>query len=261
MKGVDTHCHLQMTAFDEDREEVLRRALDGLAFLIVIGNGAQACRDALAFLQPRVYAALGYHPYQAEQCDGAALAQLEAWAATSGVVAIGEAGLDYHHIVADPQTQRKAFEQQAALAVKTGLPLVVHSRDAQEDSYAVLKEYVPQLSACIMHCFGGDAAFAEKCLELGCYISFAGNVTFPKAQLLHESLAVVPLHRLLAETDAPYLAPQPVRGKRCEPIHVLHTLRFMASRKGISLEEMEGLVVENACRAFKIEGLPAEALQ
>jgi TatD DNase family protein len=252
MRSVDTHCHLQMTQFDADREEVLARALEQLAFIIVIGDAVDGCLGALELVRPNVYATVGFHPYHAVQYDKDAENRLEEFASRPGVVAIGEIGLDYHNEVSPRPVQRRAFEQQLALAARLGLPAVIHSRDADEDTYAVLREQVPHLAACILHCFGGGVDFADKCLALGCFISFAGNVTFPKAITLQEAAKRVPLDRLLAETDAPYLAPQPVRGKRCEPGHVLHTLRFLADLKGQVPEDIQAQVVKNACKAFTI---------
>lgn len=252
MRGVDTHCHLPMAQFDADREIVLAQALEQLEFLIVIGDGLDGSLGALELVRSNVYATVGFHPYQAAEYDDVAGGRLEEFASRPGVVAVGEIGLDYHNEVAPRPVQRRSFERQLLLAARLGLPAVIHSRDADEDSYAVLREHAPGLAACILHCFGGSVDFAEKCLDLGCFISFAGNVTFPKAASLREAAKRVPLDRLLAETDAPYLAPQPVRGKRCEPAHVLHTLRFLADLKGVSPEEMNACVLENACKAFRI---------
>ena len=250
MRLVDTHCHLQDRRFDEDREAVLARALDALAWIVVIGDDLATSAQALSCARERVYATVGMHPYHAEAVDDAAIAELRRLAQAPGVVAIGEMGLDYHNEFSPREAQRVAFPRQLALAQELGLPVVVHNRQADDDAYAVLQEAVPALPACVLHCYGSDAAFAERCVELGCYISFAGNATFPKAQPLRDAAAVVPLDRLLVETDAPYLAPQAKRGKRCEPRDVQYTAEALAEVKGVSLEAFAEQTTRNAARVF-----------
>lgn len=252
MKAVDTHCHLQMKQFEEDRETVIEQSLENLAWIVVIGDGIEGSLSALELLRPRIYATVGFHPYHAAEYDDEAESRLEAFAERPGVVAIGETGLDYHNEFAPRPQQRTCFERQLALAARLGLPAVIHSRDADDDTWAVLREHVPDLTGCILHCFGGSVDFAEKCLDLGCYISFAGNVTFPKAEPLRDAARIVPPDRLLAETDAPYLAPQPVRGKRCEPRYVLHTIQLLASLKNVHPDVLSGQMLENASRVYDI---------
>ncbi len=252
IKAVDTHCHLQMTPFDEDREQVIERSLESLAWMVVIGDGIEGSAGALKLLRPRIYGTVGFHPYHAAAYDDDAESRLEEFAGTPGIVAVGETGLDYHNEFASRTQQRACFERQLALAVRLRLPAVIHSRDADDDTFAILRDQVPRLRGCILHCFGGSVDFAEKCLELGCYISFAGNVTFPKAELLREAARRVPPDRLLAETDSPYLAPQPVRGKRCEPQYVLHTLQYLASLKSVNADTLIRQITENACAAYNL---------
>jgi len=252
MNAVDTHCHLQMGPFNADRETVIAQSLDQLDWVVVVGDGIDGCLNALALVRPRLYATVGFHPYQAAEYDDEAETRLAAFAEHPGVVAIGETGLDYHNEFAPRAKQRPCFERQLGLAIRLGLPAVIHCREADDDAYALLREHVPHLPACILHCFGGSVQFAEQCLDLGCYISFAGNVTFPKAVPLQEAAKRVPADRLLAETDAPYLAPQPVRGKRCEPWHVLHTIQFLAELRGEPVAGLSESILQNACRAFRI---------
>lgn len=250
MKAVDTHCHLQMHQFDEDREEVIARSLDALQWLVVIGDGIEGSEAACALCRPGIHASVGFHPYRASTFDAAAKERLTELARSPEVIALGEMGLDYYNEFSPRDDQRRCFEEQLALAAELRMPVVIHSRDADEDTGAILREHVPALPACIMHCFGGTPAFAEYCLDLGCYISFAGNVTFPKAEKLREAARVTPPERLLAETDAPYLAPQSVRGKRCEPAHVISTLTFLAALKNMAPEALISQTSHNAAQAY-----------
>ncbi len=256
MPLVDTHCHLQSSKFSEDREAVLARALDRLDWLVVIGYSLKNCREALALTRDRVFATVGLHPYEAKNADAAALATLRELAEQPGVVALGETGLDYFNEYSPRPDQARAFARQLELAAELGLPAVIHNRAADEDSHAILREHIGALPACIMHCFGSDAAFAERCVALGCHVSFAGNVTFPKAEQLREAARVVPLDRLLVETDAPYLAPQPKRGKRCEPQYVEYTARCLAEIKGVAFEEFCVATTRNARTAYGLGSDP-----
>lgn len=251
MRLVDTHCHLMDRRFDEDREEVIARALDVLEWIVVIGENPGDAPRVVALARSRVYAAVGYHPYHAGDLDDAAAADLAGLLRQPHVVALGEIGLDYYNEFTPRAVQAPAFERQLALAAELGLPVVVHNRQADEDSHALLAQYVPRLPGCVLHCYGSDAAFARRCVDLGCYISFAGNVVFPKAQPLRDAAAAVPLDRLLIETDAPYLAPPPMRGKRCEPAFVVHTARLLAEVKGVALEALGEQTTANAKRFFQ----------
>lgn len=252
MNAADTHCHLQLEQFDADREEVIARSLEHLDWIVVVGDGIEGCLGSLALVRPRLYVTVGFHPYHAADYNEEAESRLAGLAARPGVVAIGETGLDYHNEFAPRARQLPCFERQLALAARLGMPAVIHCRAADDDAYAILREYAPRLTACILHCFGGSVQFARQCLDLGCYVSFAGNVTFPKAAVLQEAARLVPADRLLAETDAPYLAPQTVRGKRCEPPHVLHTVQFLAALRGEPVEELSERILQNACRSFRI---------
>ncbi|HDP35337.1 MAG TPA: TatD family deoxyribonuclease [Candidatus Hydrogenedentes bacterium] len=252
MGCVDTHCHLQMAPFDGDRVQTLDRALRSLEWIVVVGDNLETSRAAWAMSGDRVHAVVGCHPYHAGSFDDAALAGVRELARRPRVVAIGETGLDYFNEFSPRALQRPCFERQLALAAELGLPAVVHSRAAHADTAAILREHAPRLKGCVMHCFGGDASFAGQCLELGCYISFAGNLTFPKASALREAALAVPVDRLLVETDAPYLAPQCHRGKRCEPAYVTHTLDCLASLKGLPAEDLGEQIILNACAVFNL---------
>lgn len=252
MRLVDSHCHLQDRRFDTDRQAVIERALETLEWLVIIGDDLENSRKAVALARPRVYAAVALHPYHATLADEAALESLRELAVLPGVLAIGETGLDYFNEFSPRAAQAAAFERQLALAATLGLPVVVHNREADDDALALLRPYVDRLPGIVMHCFGGDAAFARRCADLGLYISFAGNVTFPKAARLREAAAVVPADRLLAETDAPYLAPQPVRGQRCEPEHVRYTVETLAAVRGCAAATLAEETAENARRLFRV---------
>lgn len=257
MALVDTHCHLQSPRFDDDRQAVLDACLEKLEWLVVIGGDPESNRNCLKLLAPHVYGVIGIHPYDAKDLDDSILSELREMAATSNVVALGEMGLDYFNEYSPRPDQSRAFEAQLRLACELDLPVVIHNRDADADSYAMLREFAPSLKGCIMHCFGSGPDYAEKFLDLGFYISFAGNVTFSKATLLQDAARVVPLDRLLVETDAPYLAPVPLRGKvkRCEPHHVEHTAAFLADLKGIPLDVLAAETTANARRVYAIGAL------
>lgn len=255
---VDTHCHLQSPRFDVDRDAVIQACLERLDWVAVIGDDIPSSRAAVALLGPRIYGVVGMHPYYASDVNNDVLDELREMATHPQVVGLGEMGLDYFNEFSPRADQKRGFRAQLDLACTLGLPIVIHNRDADEDCYAILAEYASRLSGCIMHCFGSGPAFAEKFLDLGFYISFAGNVTFKKAQLLQDAARVVPLDRLLVETDAPYLAPVPLRGKRCEPHFVEHTAAFLADLKGVTRDELESVSTANACRVYRIPGEAAD---
>jgi TatD DNase family protein len=253
MPLVDTHCHLQSERYHSDREEVLQRSLEVLNWLVVIGDDLPTSRLATELVQDKVYATVGVHPYHAAGFDAAQEESLRELSGQPGVIALGEIGLDYFNEYSPRADQARAFERQLALACELELPVVIHNREADADSLAILKNFAAQLPGCIMHCFGSGAAFAEECVAAGFYVSFAGNVTFPKAQNLREAAAVVPLERLLVETDAPYLAPVPLRGKRCEPWHVQHTAAFLAELKHVTPEELGEATTGNARTVYCLD--------
>lgn len=252
MKFADTHCHLYDEAFDTDRDAVTARALDSLEYVVVIGEGLESSRNAQALTRDGVYCAVGAHPYHAEDVDEGFLAALRELAAKPRVVAIGEIGLDYFNWVASKEVQQRAFRLQLELAVDLQLPVVIHNRESYDDVAAILEEFAPRLRGGIMHCFSGDTVFAERTLSWGFHVSFAGNVTYPKATSLRDAAMAVPLNRLLVETDSPYLAPVPLRGKRCEPAYVAHTGAALAELRGIDLREFAAITTMNGKRLFGI---------
>lgn len=248
---IDTHCHLEMSAFDPDREEVLVRAKEaGVEAVITIGSDLESCALALRLAEGRegLYCALGIHPHDARDLDDDALERLRAWASHEKVVAIGETGLDYHYDRSPREAQREAFGRQLALAVEAGLPAVIHSREAGEDTLRILEE--SGIKRGVMHCFSGDMEMAERAMALGLHISFAGPVTFKKARRAREVARAIPDDRLLVETDAPYLTPEPLRGRRNEPAFVVHTAREIAALRGVSPEDVARITTLNASRLF-----------
>lgn len=254
MRLVDTHCHLQDHQFDEDRAEVVTRARKALEWVVVIGDSLHSSRAAADLAGDQIFAAVGVHPYHPQEADEGGLQVLRQLAARRGVVAIGEIGLDYYkYNDAPPALQKAAFAAQLRLAAELALPVVIHNRNADDDIFAMLNEHDAKLTAVIMHCFSGNAAFAERCMSRGYFISFAGNVTYPKAEPLRASASAVPIERLLVETDSPYLAPQPVRGKRCEPAYVSHTAATLARLKNVDLDEFAARTTENAIKIFRSE--------
>lgn len=232
---------------------MLTRALDRLAGLVIIGDDLPNSEMAVSFCRPGVYASVGLHPYHGVDLDEDVIEHLRALAANPGVKAIGEIGLDYYNEFSPRPAQRTAFVRQLELAAALKLPVIIHNRHADDDALAILTEAWPALPGGIMHCFGSGPRFAEQCVELGLYVSFAGNVTFPKADPLRAAACVVPLERLLVETDAPYLAPLPHRGKRCEPIFVEHTAAALAALKGVPLQIFANATTNNARTVYGLE--------
>ena len=255
---IDTHCHLEMSAFDGDRDDVIKRArAAGLEALIAIGSDFDGNRGAVALAEEHddIFAAVGMHPHDAKDFTPAVFNQIKIWAAHRKVVAIGEIGLDYHYDHSPREIQRSVFKQQLDFAKETGLPVVIHSREAKEDTLGILKD--SGIKQGVMHCFSGEQDMAERALAMGLYISFAGPVTFKNASGLHDIAKIIPDECLLVETDAPYLAPVPVRGKRNEPAFVVYTARFLAELRDVSLEDIDRITTINAKRLFHIGELPS----
>ncbi len=251
MPLVDSHCHLQDAKFDADRETVIARALDILDWLVIIGDDLPTSEQAVALIRPKIYATVGIHPYHAATADATGIERLRALAARPGVVAIGEIGLDYFKYNQTPRdTQRAGFIRQIDLAAKLQLPIVIHNRESDADLCTILDEHAARLPGGVLHCFSGGPALVERAAAWGFHISFAGNLTYPKAQDLRDAARLVPLDRLLVETDAPYLAPQAVRGQRCEPAFVSYTAACLAELKGVTPAEMGAITARNTARLF-----------
>ena len=246
---IDSHTHLESCAPD-DADLVAAAAAEGVDRMLTVGTDGASCRAALAAAEtfPQVYAAIGRHPNSASGFDDNDLAELEALAAHERCVAIGETGLDFYRDRTPPADQQRAFEAQIGLAQRSGKPLVIRTRATGEPTIATLRERAQGVRV-ILHCFSMPDHL-DECVEQGWWFSFAGNVTYPSAQSLAEAAERVPEDRLLVETDAPYLSPQPVRKERNQPAFVVHTARFVAERRGVPYEELERTVERNAAELF-----------
>lgn len=254
----DTHAHLNDEAFAEDAEAALVRALDaGVTKINIVGCDPQMSAKAVEMAEKydAVYAVVGIHPSDADKYDEAVEEQLRQWAALEKVVAIGEIGLDYHfEDDVDHDIQREVFRRQLCLASELNMPVVIHSRDAMDDTVRIIREEQPEGGfQGVFHCFSGSWEQAKVCLELGFYIGFDGPLTFKNSRKLPKVASEMPLERLLIETDCPYMAPEPVRGRRNEPAYVKHIAAKVAQLRGISPEDAGRISYENGCRLFGLE--------
>lgn len=257
---VDSHCHLQMPQFDRDRDQVLREACEaGVEYIILVGSDSEDNARALTLAEQHefLFAVTGIHPHDASCIDDSLWSSLRKWAEHPKTVGIGETGLDYHYMHSPRQVQRDAFVRHAELARETGLPLVIHSREARDETLEIMHRHCTGLRG-VLHCFSGDLEMAGEAIRLGFLISIAGPVTYKKADELRRTVKAIPIEHMLVETDAPYLAPMPFRGKRNSPAYVVHTARKIAEIKGLSLDDVARITSLNAARLFGI-GAPAEA--
>lgn len=247
---VDTHCHLDDERFAGDREAVIARArAAGVAWMMTIGTGSgPPDLDAALRLAERyegVYATVGVHPHDARKADEDTMDRLGELLQHPKTLALGEIGLDYHYNNSPGERQRETFAAQLELASRAGKPIVIHTREAWDDTFALLERHWDPAAGGIMHCFSGGPPEAERCLAMGFHLSFAGIVTYPKAVEVREAARLTPTERLLVETDAPYLAPRPHRGKRNEPAFVLETVRKLAEIRGEDEAQLTAAVVAN----------------
>ena len=246
---VDTHCHLD--SCEPPDSELVERALEaGVTRLATVGMHDESIARALAAADEfgEVVAIVGRHPHYTEGFGDSDLEAIERAAAHPRARAIGETGLDYFRDHAPREDQRRAFEAQIDLAARTGLPLVIHTREAEDDTFALLRERAGELTV-ILHCFSAPSR-VDECVERGYMCSFAGNATYPKALELQAAARELPEELLLVETDSPYLSPQPVRGKPNEPANVVATAQFVAELRGVSYEQLDAAVERNAARVF-----------
>ncbi len=244
----DSHCHLNDPAFDADLPAVLARARDaGVTRMLVVGHDPASSRRAVQLAQEHdeLLAAVGIAPHSAHQYDPQALEEIRALAAHPRVVALGEAGLEYHH-GPDLQRQQELFAAHIRLAEDVGLPLVIHSRDADEDLWEIIRR--EGLSRGVLHCFTGGGELMHRAAERGFYVSISGIATFARAEAVRAAARDCPAERLLIETDAPYLAPVPHRGKRNEPAYLRHTLQVVAALRGVSADALAAVTRANALR-------------
>ena len=270
---VDSHCHLEGPRYAEDRADTLTRAHNaGIVAVLAIGNGdgpnEADCGIKLAEAQergefpsaPKIYASVGVHPHEAKLADAAALSQLEQWANNPRVIAWGEIGLDYHYDHSPRDVQQNIFIQQMELAKAAKLPIIIHNRpsenseNAWDDLLRLLREHWATSGfGGILHCFTGEEHHAKAALDMNFVISFAGNVTYPKATNIQQVAKMVPADRMFIETDSPYLAPIPMRGKRNEPAYVTQTAKFIGDLRGVSPEEIGRQTAVNFFNFFKLK--------
>lgn len=258
---IDSHCHIDGDAFDGDRDDVVRRAKDaGITAMLNVGTGDPHSDDfrkavAVAEKYESVFASVGVHPHDAKLYDDAAERHLVELATSSEkVIAWGEIGLDFYYDHSPRDVQQDVFRRQIRKARELDLPIIVHSRDANDETVEIIREECSRgdFRGGIMHCFGGTASMAESLMKLGFLISFAGNVTFKKADDLRDAARVVPLEKLLVETDCPFLTPVPFRGKRNEPAYVEHTARFLAEFYGVEFDALAAQTTRNFLDFFQI---------
>lgn len=252
----DTHVHVNARQFLDDREEVIERAFAaGVKQMVVVGFDEETIKLAIeiADAYETIYAAVGWHPVDAIDYKEEHLDWLEELSAHPKVVALGEMGLDYHWDTSPKDVQEKVFRKQIQLAKKVNMPIIIHNREATEDVIRILQEEDAQSIGGIMHCYSGTVEQLQPCLEMNFYISLGGPVTFKNAHETKEVAKNVPLDRLLIETDAPYLAPHPYRGKRNEPAYVTLVAKQIAELKGMDYEEVCKITTENALRLFRIK--------
>lgn len=252
---IDTHCHLDFADFEAERDDIIARAVEaGVSQMVTISTRVRKLETLLALTEkyPNVFCSVGTHPNNANEELDVTSADLVALANRhEKIVAIGEAGLDYFYDTQTPQDQKAGLLQHIAASRETQLPLVIHSRAADDDMAAILRSETEKGAfPFILHCFSSGQSLADTGVELGGYVSFSGILTFPKSTELRDIAATVPLDRLLVETDAPYLAPKRWRGKRNEPSYVVNTAEVLAEVKGLSYEEMARITTENAFRVF-----------
>jgi TatD DNase family protein len=253
---IDTHTHLDDARYNDDREAAIARAREaGVEAFVSIGCDLTTSQAAVALANhyPFVYAAVGVHPHEVKHIQGDWYDEFRRLAKSAKVVAYGEIGLDYHYNHSSPKEQRDRFREQIQVARELKLPVIIHTREAQEDTVAILREEKASEVGGVFHCFSGDAWLAKEALDLGFHLSFSGILTFQSATALREIAKQTPLDRLLIETDCPYLTPVPYRGKRNEPAYVAQVAKQLAAiHPELSLEEIQERTTENAKQLFKI---------
>ncbi|MFH1198995.1 MAG: TatD family hydrolase [Candidatus Omnitrophota bacterium] len=251
---IDTHCHLDFSDFDSDRDAVISGAQEeGINYIINIGSSLKGSQDSVALAKKYdcVYATVGLHPHEADQFPADVEEVIEALARNNKVVAIGEVGLDYYKNYSKPENQMPLFKVLVNVAKRLDLPLVIHSRQAQVDTLKVLKEAMPIRA--VVHCFSGDDNFLKNCLDLGFFVSYTCNITYKKAGDLRELVTSTPLERMMLETDAPFLPPEGMRGKRNDPSYVKLLAQEVAKLKGLTFEKIAEVTTSNAIKFFNLK--------
>ena len=252
---IDSHCHLGFKGMSEEEAEIIQRARDaGVTPLVNVESDStlESNLEAVALTERHddVYTVVGSHPHDAQEMTDDVFEGIRALGRHPKVVAFGEAGLDYHYDRSPRDVQRDLFRKWLVAAREEGLPVVIHTRDAEQDTLDILRAEGVGLTGVVIHCFTGSLEFAKACIELGCYISIPGIVTFKNAEEVREVAKFVPDSKILVETDSPFLTPVPYRGKRNEPAFVTHTAEFVASLRGVSLDTLAAQTVRNTRRFF-----------
>lgn len=252
----DTHAHLDSEQFEEDFDDIMQNIINKKISLIVNpGCDLPTSKKSVELSEKYdfIYSAVGFHPHEAKYMDEEAINEIERLAVSNKkVVSIGEIGLDYYYDFSPRDVQEDVFERQMELANKLDLPFIIHSRDASNDTYEMVKKYKNNVD-CVLHCYSQSKEMAKLYLDLGCYLSFAGPVTFKKSTNLQEVAKYTPLDRIFIETDSPYLSPEPKRGKKNEPSNVIYTGKKIAELKEISEEQLFKSTYNNAVRFFKLD--------
>jgi TatD DNase family protein len=252
---IDSHAHLEMPDFQKDLEAVIRRAKEsGVEYIFTVGTEKKDWRRALEIANSHhsIYAILGIHPHNAKEIDDHTYPLLKELSRDKRVRALGEMGLDFFRNLSPRQIQLERFREQIGLAKELNLPIVVHDREAHQETLEILKSETAEECGGIIHCFSGDYEMARVCMDMGFYISIPGSITFKNAERFREIVKKVPLESLLVETDAPFLTPEPLRGKRNEPGYVRYTAQKMAEIKKVSFERVAEVTTENALRVYRL---------
>lgn len=259
MMLIDSHAHLEMKEFDPDRKEVIERAgLAGVDLIVTVGTNPGLSRKAISIARQHenVYATVGIHPHDAAGADDQTLDEMKSLARDPKVVAYGEIGLDYFRNISSREKQIEMFARQLELAGELNLPVIIHDRDAHEQTLRMVK--ASGVRRGVFHCFSGDWPMARQCIDLGFYVSVPGVVTFDKSRVLQEVVRQLPLDSMLLETDCPYLTPVPHRGKRNEPSFIVHTAKKVAEIRGMNWEEAAQAAAANTCRLFRMESVASK---
>lgn len=252
---IDTHAHLDDEKFKDDLIEVINRATEnGISNIITVSSAPGSIKNTLNIIGrfPNIFGAAGLHPHDAKHFNDKTEEDIICAIKNEKIIAVGEIGLDFHYNHSSKADQLNALRRQIKIAKDNALPIIVHDRESTNELFEVFGEFRSEMSG-VIHCFTGDSETAKRYIELGFHISFSGIVTFPKADKIREAAKIVPLDRILIETDAPYLAAVPMRGKRNEPSFVKHTCEALANNLGIKFEELANQTTENAKRLFKIK--------
>lgn len=255
MRLFDSHCHLDDEKFNEDRAETIARMREGeVAACVCVGSDLPSSQRCIALAEQYdfIWAAAGVHPHEAKDAPADYIDRLRALLRHPRVVALGEIGLDYYYDLSPRDTQKRVTQEQLDLACETDMPVIFHIRDAHGDMFDILRARGKNLPAGVIHCCSASAEMVREYLKMGFYISFAGPITFKNAAGPVSASQAVPLNRLLIETDSPYLAPVPLRGRRNEPAFVRHVLEKQAEIHGVSPEELAEITFQNACALYRI---------